>query len=186
MLKDMIKARPTSREMYSALVSTLVSVQTLVRPFGACTRVWTDTRVDTRPRTSLLVGLVYLFLQKPSEYILPHRTVLTNNHLFRLSGAQSICSFKSVCFLAINQSFLVYSKRKTRFRCGITRNTHWWYQVVLHSPFGLVWDTLVSPACIPGCPTSSAGFPLVSYSETEMRTHDSFICSSFSTTVCTP
>ena len=41
MLKDMIKARPTSRGMYSALVSTLVSVQTLVRPSGPCTRVWT-------------------------------------------------------------------------------------------------------------------------------------------------
>ena len=41
--------------------STLVPVQTLVRPFGACTQVWTGTRVDTRPRSPLLVGIVYLF-----------------------------------------------------------------------------------------------------------------------------
>ena len=40
MLKDMIKARPTSRGMYSSSINTRV-VQTLVRPFGACTRVWT-------------------------------------------------------------------------------------------------------------------------------------------------
>ena len=63
----MIKARPTSRGMYSALVSTLVSVQTLVRPFEACTRVWTDTGVDTRPRTSLSVGLVYVQVGKGVE-----------------------------------------------------------------------------------------------------------------------
>ena len=62
MLKDMIKARPTSRGMYSALVSTLVSVQTRVQAPKGRTRVWTDTRVDTRPRTSLSVGLVYILL----------------------------------------------------------------------------------------------------------------------------
>ena len=54
----MIKARPTSRGMYSGLDHTRV-VQTLVQTFGLCTRVWTDTRVDSSPCTPLLVGLVY-------------------------------------------------------------------------------------------------------------------------------
>ena len=40
MLKDMMKARPTLRGMYSFSINTRV-VQTLMRPFGACTRVWT-------------------------------------------------------------------------------------------------------------------------------------------------
>ena len=84
MMKDLIKARPTSREMYSALVSTLVSAQTLVRPFGACTRVWTDTRVDTRPRTSLSVGLVYI-----SRFISDRPTEKYTNHRFH--GEQKPC-----------------------------------------------------------------------------------------------
>ena len=41
--------------------STLVPVQTLVRPFRACTQVWTGTCVDTSPCTPLSVSLVYVF-----------------------------------------------------------------------------------------------------------------------------
>ena len=52
MLKDMINARPTSRGLYLGLDHTSV-VQTLVQTFGLCTRVWTDTCVDTTPRTPL-------------------------------------------------------------------------------------------------------------------------------------
>ena len=60
LFKDLIKAIPTSRGMNSGLDHTPV-VQTRVRPFGACTRVWTETRVDTRPRSPLLVGIVYVY-----------------------------------------------------------------------------------------------------------------------------
>ena len=59
MLKYLINAIPTLRGMNLGLVSTLVPVKTLVRPSGACTRVWTGTRVDTKPRSPLLVGIVY-------------------------------------------------------------------------------------------------------------------------------
>ena len=47
------------KAMYSGLDHTRV-VHTLVQTFGLCTRVWTDTCVDTSPRTPLSVGLVYL------------------------------------------------------------------------------------------------------------------------------
>ena len=59
MVKDLIKAILTSRGLNSGLVSTLVLVQTRVQTFGLCTRVWTGTSVDTRPRSPLLVGIVY-------------------------------------------------------------------------------------------------------------------------------
>ena len=47
--------------------STLVSGQTLVHPFRACTRVWPDTCVDTRPRSPLLVGIVYVPAYLPTS-----------------------------------------------------------------------------------------------------------------------
>ena len=34
---------------------------------------------------------------------------------------------------------------------------------LIHFVFRLMWDTLLSPFLIPGCPTSSPGFPLVLY-----------------------
>ena len=44
--------------------STLVPVQTLVRPFMACTRVWTDTRVDF-----FFFFYLHLFIQDYSSNI---------------------------------------------------------------------------------------------------------------------
>ena len=62
---------------------------------------------------------------------------------------------------AIYGMISTYNEGKMSLRCGTTVNTHWWSADVPNSPFGLVWDVLVSPARIYGRPTSSAGFPLV-------------------------
>ena len=53
-----------------------------------------------------------------------------------------ILSFINLLFISMFSCimFLAYNKRKTRFRCGTTRDTHWGYQGVPQSPFRLVWD----------------------------------------------
>ena len=65
MLKDLINLIPTSREVLCPL-SARASIPglTLVRPCGACTRVnpGIDARADNRPRTSLSVGILYVYL----------------------------------------------------------------------------------------------------------------------------
>ena len=40
----------------------LGSGPTLMHPFGACTRVGPDPLVDTRPRSPLLVGIIYVLV----------------------------------------------------------------------------------------------------------------------------
>ena len=62
MLKDMIKARPTSLEMYSVSINTRIRPRPSCTPSGSALGSGPDTCVDTRPLTSLSVGLVYVYV----------------------------------------------------------------------------------------------------------------------------
>ena len=74
--------------------------------------------------------------------------MLKNTHLFKWVGFGSTYLFISACFQQFKHYFWHIIKGKLGSDMG---------------PFGLVWDTLVSPVSIPGCPTSSPSFPLVLY-----------------------
>ena len=70
MCKDNDKSKTNLEGNVLGSGSTLMSVQTLVQTFGLCTRVWTDTRVDTSPCTPLSVGLVYVMHEIYTDFTL--------------------------------------------------------------------------------------------------------------------
>ena len=60
MLKDLKNSIPTSMGLNSGRDSHLCQAWLSCSPWGSALGSWPDTHSDTRPRSPLLVGIVYL------------------------------------------------------------------------------------------------------------------------------